>query len=398
MTAVSAEAKGGPVSIGGRSHHPLFAIATVMVMTFLAAFDSRLLNVGLSDLRGGFSLGFDEGAWLATAALAPQIFVAPAVAWLATVFGIRRLFAVPSLIYALVSLSIPLVRNYELLLQLHIVRGLLLGVFVPASLIIIFRNSPMPWWLPTIATYAFRAAFTLNAGVALGGHYVKAIGWQWLYWQDVLKAPLMALFACLGASCERLNRALVMRADWGGMLLFGSGLALIYIGLDQGSPLDRLESGIVVASLLAGGLLLLCFWVNELLRDEPWASAAVLRSRNLGLMLLVTIGFTLTSVSYSTLVAYSDRHRAASVGADRTAAAGLLRLAARPSDVRHGLPVAAARCSDHRRLRAARICIGRSDSDLAHSHLAAAGLRAGRPAPSHWSQPDFPADHHNCIG
>ena len=54
---------------------------------FLANFDSRLTTVGLADLRGAFSLGFDEGAWLSTAGIGSQIFIAPAVAWLATVFG-----------------------------------------------------------------------------------------------------------------------------------------------------------------------------------------------------------------------------------------------------------------------------------------------------------------------
>jgi len=56
---------------------------------FLANFDSRLTTVGLPDLRGAFSLGFDEGAWLSTAGIGSQIFIAPSVAWLATAFGPR---------------------------------------------------------------------------------------------------------------------------------------------------------------------------------------------------------------------------------------------------------------------------------------------------------------------
>ncbi len=273
-----------------------------MLGTFLAAFDSRLFTVALADLRGAFSLSFDEGSWLATAALAPQIFIAPAVAWLATVFGVRRLLGVPSLLYAGISLVIPFTSNVDLLVLLHIMRGLLLGMFVPATLIIILRNLAMSWWLPTIALYAFRASFTLNAGVALGGFYVETIGWEWMYWQDVLVAPLMAVFVWLGAPHERVNRSLLVQADWGGMLLFGSGLMLIYIGLDQGNRLDWLESGTVVATLAGGGFLILCFWVNELLHRDPWASASVMLSRNIGLMLFVTIMFTLSSVSNSTLV------------------------------------------------------------------------------------------------
>src|SRR6185312_5768872 len=103
---------------------PLFAVGAVLLGAFLANFDSRLTTVGLPDLRGAFSLTFDEGAWLSTAGIGSQILIAPAVAWLATVFGLRRALAIPSLIYAAVSLIIPFVRDYPTLLVLSAVHGL----------------------------------------------------------------------------------------------------------------------------------------------------------------------------------------------------------------------------------------------------------------------------------
>src|ERR1700733_8929144 len=144
----------GPVSRGGIARQPLFAVGAVLLGSFLANFDSRLTTVGLPDLRGAFSLGFDEGAWLSTASIGSQIFIAPAVAWLATAFGLRRVLGIPSLIYALVSLLIPFVRHYDTLVVLTVIHGLLLGTFVPATLMILFRSLPMRWWLPAVAVYA----------------------------------------------------------------------------------------------------------------------------------------------------------------------------------------------------------------------------------------------------
>src|SRR3954469_24695361 len=97
---------------------PIFAVLAVLLGSFLANFDSRLIAVGLPDLRGAFSLSFDEGAWFSTASTGSQIFIAPAVAWLATVFGLRRVLAVPSLIYAVVSLVIPFAHDYTTLIVL----------------------------------------------------------------------------------------------------------------------------------------------------------------------------------------------------------------------------------------------------------------------------------------
>jgi DHA2 family multidrug resistance protein len=298
----SRPAGAGPISIGPPSHHPLFAVAAVLLGAFIASVDSRLFTIGLPDLRGEFSLSFDEGAWLSTAATAPQILIAPAVAWLATVFGIRRLFVVPAVVYALISLWIPLTQDYDMLLALHIARGLLLGVFVPATLLIIFRNLPMTWRLPALAIYAFRVGFTSNTGVSAVGFYVQEIGWQWLYWQDILLAPLMALFAWLGTPYEPVNRGLLKDADWGGMLLFGAGVALIYAGLDQGNRLDWLQSGTVTALLVAGFALMAAFFVNESVVNAPWANVDVLFSRNVGLSLVTIIGFSITSTSNASLV------------------------------------------------------------------------------------------------
>jgi DHA2 family multidrug resistance protein len=291
----------GPVSTGAVSHHPFFAVGAVLLGSLLANVDTRLFSIGLPDVRGGMSLSFDEGAWLSTASTASQIFVAPAVAWLATVFGLRRVLGIPALIYAVISLIIPLLRDYEALLFFKTVHGLLLGTFVPATLLIIFRNLPMKWWLPAIAVYSIRVGFTLNVGVALTGFYVDHWGWQWIYWQDAVIAPLLALFVYLGTPREPINTFVLREADWGGMLLFGSGMAMIYAGLDQGNRLDWFASGTVVA-LLGGGLILVIgFFINESVVKRPWAHAEILLSRNIGLALVVILLYTLTSLSNSSL-------------------------------------------------------------------------------------------------
>ena len=199
----------GPISRGGIAPQPLFAVGAVLLGSFLANFDSRLTSVGLPDLRGAFSLGFDEGAWLSTAGIGSQIFIAPAVAWLATVFGLRRVLGIPSLVYALVSLAIPFVHDYTTLIVLSIVHGMLLGTFVPATLMIVFRNLPMRWWLPAIAIYSIRVGFALDTSTSLVGFYVEHLGWQWLYWQGVVIAPLMGLMVYLGTPHEPVNRNLL---------------------------------------------------------------------------------------------------------------------------------------------------------------------------------------------
>ena len=281
---------------------PALAAAAVLLGSFLVGFDTRLFSIGLPDLRGAFHLSYDQGAWLSTIATAPQIFIAPAVAWMAATFGVSRVLFWPSLVYAAISLVIPEVRNWETLAILHGLRGFLLGVFIPATIMIIFRNLPLKWWVPALAVYAFRLAFSQSTGVAIVGFYETHLSWQWVYWQDVLLAPLIGILVRLGSPVETLDRNLLERADWGGMALLGTSWALIYVALDQGNRLDWLQSGLIVTLLVAGVVLLFGFSLNEMLVKAPWASHRVIAKRNILLGFAAILCFDIASMSNSLLV------------------------------------------------------------------------------------------------
>jgi MFS transporter, DHA2 family, multidrug resistance protein len=292
----------GPVSRGVVGPRPLCAVIAVLLAAFLANFDSRLTTVGLPDLRGAFSLGFDEGAWLSTSGIGSQIFIAPSVAWLATVFGLRRVLGIPCLLFALISFMVPLVRDYTTLIAFSVAHGILLGMFVPATLMIIFRNLPIRWWVPAIALYSFRVGFAFDTSSSAVGFFVEHLGWRWIYWQGAVIAPLMGLMVYLGTPSEPVNRQLLKEADWGGMLLVGTSFSMIYAGLDQGNRLDWLESGTVMALLIGGAGLFVIFLIHETRVRQPWAHVNVLFSRNIGLALLGILLYTLTGLSNSSLV------------------------------------------------------------------------------------------------
>ncbi len=281
---------------------PVFIVAALLLASFVVGFDTRVFTVGLPDLRGAFGLGFDEGAWFYTAANAPQILIAPAVAWLITVYGVRRVMIPSSLVYSLLSLGLPAIQDHALLIIAHVLRALLLGVFIPATLMIVFRNLQPKHWLIGLAIYTLRIPLSQGLGFALVGYYGEDLGWQWLYWQDVVLAPLIGLLLMLGAPKQPIDRALLSKADWGGMLLLGASMTFLYIGLDQGNRLDWLNSGPIISVLAAGGFLLIVFLVNETVVGQPWAHVSVLRIRNVSLGLAAVTVFTFASAMGSSLI------------------------------------------------------------------------------------------------
>ncbi|WP_226573908.1 MFS transporter [Acuticoccus sediminis] len=285
-----------------RARHPYAAVGAALAGCFLASYHTRFLGVGLPDLSGAFALSADEASWLATVANAPQILTAPAVPWLVLVFGIRPVLMWPGLIYAALVALIPLVREPVTLFALHGAAALLLGLFVPATLLIIVKTLPPPLWLIGFGAYAFRLAFTLNSGPGLVGWFTATIGWEWLYWADVPLALVMSGLAFLGSRPAPADQVMLRHADWGGMALFGVALFLLYAGLDQGNRLDWAGSGTVVSAIAGGAALFVIFVVHELRAPTPWAAPGILASRNTVLGFGTGILFSAVAVSNSVLV------------------------------------------------------------------------------------------------
>ncbi|WFU91388.1 MFS transporter (plasmid) [Rhizobium sp. CC1099] len=292
----------GPVTSGTATSNPRLIVAALLLASFVVGFDTRVFAVGLPDLRGVYSLGVDEASWLSTVANAPQILISSAVAWLCTVFGIRRIMIPSSLVYAGISFAIPLLHDGTTLFVFHAFRALLLGVFIPATIMVIFRNLEMKYWLIGIAIYALRVPLSQNLGFVLVGVYGDYLGWQWLYWQDVLVAPIIALLLIIAAPKEEINANLLENADWGGMLLLGCSMTMIYVALDQGNRLDWFNSGIVTSLILGGAVLAIGFVVNESVVKLPWAHASVILSRNIGMGYAIIIAFTFSNSAGAIIV------------------------------------------------------------------------------------------------
>lgn len=277
-------------------------VAVAMVMaSILTAFDVRTASIGLADLRGAFGLSFDEGAWLSTFATAPQILVAPSIGWLIGVFGVKKVMIGPSILYSVISVAIPFAHGFEPLVALHALRAMVLGIFVGATLLVAFRNLDRKYWIFALSFYVLRIPFAQNLGLYAAGSYTQTIGWQWLYWQGAVVAPVIGILFWYGGKPMKVDRELLDRADWGGMALFGVALTTLYFALDQGNRLDWFRSGYVVSLLGATAFLFCVFLWHETRVKEPWAHISILHHRNIALGFAAIACFMIASLGSSLL-------------------------------------------------------------------------------------------------
>src|SRR5580704_15474268 len=157
----------------------------------IASLNTRISTFGLADIRGGLSLGFDEGSWITTVFGAAQMVVTPAAAWMSTVFGTRRVLLFTGMVFTLASFPPPLVHDYDTLMVLQLIRGLAVGAFIPAALGFVLRSLRPSWWIWGIAAYSFRYVFSQNIAGAMEGWYSDNGHWEWIFWQNVVLTPVM---------------------------------------------------------------------------------------------------------------------------------------------------------------------------------------------------------------
>ncbi len=250
-------------------HHPVLGIAAITIGALLSTIDTRVTNVGLADIRGSLSLGFDEGSWLTTAYSAAQLVLCLSAAWLGIVMSPRRVLLSTASVFMVASVFPPLTSDPTALLVIQIVRGLAVGTFIPSTIAFIVRELPPRWWTWGIAAYAFRFVFFQNVSSSIEAFYDENGLWQWIFWQDVPATLLMIVLVWFGMRRQPIDMAALRAGDWTGIAFGGIGLAVLYTGLDQGNRLDWLNSGTIVGLLVAGGLLMLAFLVNELLVGRP---------------------------------------------------------------------------------------------------------------------------------
>jgi MFS transporter, DHA2 family, multidrug resistance protein len=283
-----------------RCDRPFVAVIAVLMGAFVSTLNTRVTTFGLADIRGGLGLGFDEGSWITTVFAAAQMVVAPSAAWLSIVIGVRRFVLWACAIFTLSSLLVPLSSDYDTIIALQIVRGLAVGTFIPAALGFILRSLPPRLWIWGIAAYSFRFVFSQNIAGSLEALYSESGYWQWIFWQNVVLTPIMMLLVWIGAPRQPVDRVLLERTDWSGIIFAGLGFGLIYAGLDQGNRLDWLNSGVVCALLGSGGLLAIAFHVNELVVPYPLVHLRVATQRNVWIpaALITVYGFGSTATAF----------------------------------------------------------------------------------------------------
>ena len=302
----------GPMPLAPAAHHnapapatctyPLVGIAAVLFGSLISTLFGRLTSFGLADIRGAVHAGFDEGAWIPTAATVAQMFVGPPAAWLGAAFGVRRVLLVSASLFAVASGLIPFAPNLHSMLLGQAIAGVASGTFIPLTIGFVLQNLKPAWWPYGIAAYGLNLEFSLNIPASLEGFYLDHLSWQWIFWQGTLLAVPMIVCIAIGMPRQAVNRDVLRTADGWGMIYAGAGFSMLYAALDQGNRLDWLNSGTIRGLVAGGAVLLAAFLVRERTTSHPWINLRFLLGRNILLLVVILTLFRFVILSTSYLI------------------------------------------------------------------------------------------------
>ena len=262
------------------SKSPLLGILGVIIGAGVVTLTSRMISLGLPDFKGHRGFGYDESAWIGTAFDAGIMFIGPFIVYLGGLIGPRRILLTAAALFTLLSIFLPLIHNYALVIVAVGLAGLTSGTFYPLTLTFALRNIPLRYLPFTIALYASFVDGAVNIAPSLYGWYREHLSWQWMFWNAAVITPVMMLCIYFGIPKSPPAREHGEAPSFAGFLYASAGLALILAACEQGERLDWWRSGVFTALFVGGSFLLLCALIRRLRSANPLVDMPYLRQWN----------------------------------------------------------------------------------------------------------------------
>jgi MFS transporter, DHA2 family, multidrug resistance protein len=249
---------------------------------FLAVLNIQIVNSSLADIQGAIGAGIDDGGWISTAYLIPEIIVIPLSGWLSQVFSLRRYLLVNTVLFLAFSVACASAQNLGQMIVLRAFQGFCGGVLIPLSFTIILTLLPRSKQSIGMALFAVSAVFAPAIGPTIGGYLNENYGWQFIFYVNLLPGALMIAMLWFSLDRAPMRLGLLKQGDWLGIATMALGLGALQTVLEEGNKDDWFGSPFILRLSVVAVLALTAFLAVELTAARPLINLKLLRRRNFG--------------------------------------------------------------------------------------------------------------------
>ncbi len=280
-----------------RPRFPPWLIAvSVMLGTFMEVLDTSVANVALPHIGGSLAATPEEATWVLTSYLVSNAIILPTTAWLAGVFGRKRVLIFCTALFTLSSAACGAATSLGMLIVARVVQGVGGGALQPIAQAILMESFPPHRRGVAMATFSMGIIVAPILGPTLGGFITDEYTWRWVFYINLpigIAAMLMVL--AFIEDPPYLRRSTLRRMDYIGFGFMSLWLGTLQIMLDKGQEEDWFASTFICWLAAISAAAMLAFLVRELITDEPVVDLSVLRDRNFatGTIMITVLGIVL---------------------------------------------------------------------------------------------------------
>jgi len=260
------------------------AIVTAIGL-FMAVLDNTIVNVALPQMRASFGTDQNTIIWVVTAYFLAQAAVIPITGYVSDLVGTKLVFMSALAIFTLGSALcaftlqiqpfVPGLHGEQLLILFRVIQGIGGGALFPVAFAIIYRVFPPDQRGPASAVIGVPILLAPAFGPTIGGYLTTTFDWTAIFTVNI-PIGIIALILCAivlkGRAAERAESQVDVpsgrRFDILGLVLSIAGFTALVYGITSAGQKGWTDPT-VIEFLVAGGVLLAAFVVNELLVSDP---------------------------------------------------------------------------------------------------------------------------------
>lgn len=253
-----------------------FALAAVVMGTFMAILDTSIVNIGIPKMMAVFNVGLDEVEWVLTAYTLTLGAIVPLTGFLGEKFGNKKLYIFALASFTLGSLLCGMAWSNSTMIAFRILQALGGGMIMPVSMTIIFqmfdqkeRGLALGFW--GIATMAAPAI-----GPTLGGVIIEKLDWRLIFYVNV---PIGVMAVILSSILlQEFPHKSTQKLDFMGFIFSTVGIVGVLYVLSE-NPIDWADIRNPIIMTI-GIFNLILFVINELIVTEPLLDLKLLKNVN----------------------------------------------------------------------------------------------------------------------
>jgi DHA2 family multidrug resistance protein len=264
----------------------------VILATFMQALDTTIANVSLPHIQGSVSATQDQISWVLTSYIVAAAIMTPPTGFLASRFGVKRLFLVSVVGFTIASLLCGMSQSLVQIVLFRILQGFFGAALVPLSQSTLIDINPKERQGSAMALFGLAVTVGPILGPVLGGWLTENYSWRWVFY---INLPIGVLaFLGLTTFLPEASRNARAKLDWFGFGTLSLAVAGLQVLLDRGEELDWFGSGEIWIEALVGGSAFYLFLVHTFTADKPFVRPSLFRDRNFtaGTAFVAMVGVT----------------------------------------------------------------------------------------------------------